>query len=45
MDTKDWISTVCTMISTTVTVITLIITIADKRKTAPRKPSKRKRKR
>lgn len=46
MDTKDWISCVCTILTTATAIITLIVNFADKKKTAKRsKPGKRKRKR
>lgn len=46
MDTKDWISTVCTIITTITAVITAVVTVADKKKTAKRsKPHEHKRKR
>lgn len=46
MDTKDWISSVCSIVTAITAIITVVITVTDKKKTAKRfKPHEHKRKR
>lgn len=45
IELKDWIGIVLTVWANTIATIALVITVKDKKKTAPKKPRKQKRKR